>query len=426
METGAFVYTYRRFAAVVGAKTWHEHFIQMEAAIKGCPTLERFLRSEHQIAYAFDFFGKALANHGPFGLTRDAARLIYPAMSFAAQVLSLIDLYGPRKGDEFRRRATDALCNADAMRGLRLEMTAATHFQRRGYIPEWPEQNGTGTFDLLVPSLGPRGLEVECKAISEDKGRVVHVEEALRFIDLLIKREVYDGVETGVAVTLTLPNRMPTGRAEREALANAVRGQIVQRASLLLPDGTDIRIQEFDKARVVGFNPADAAAARELIQATTGTNNRHGVLIGSGEGGAVAFAVQSQRDDKTLTAAFDTLKDAANRQLTKTRPGLIVAGFDTIDADGLASIVAQDSDPNQPPTGLAVHVSQFLRSSKRNHVVGAAFVSRGALMPRENGTVDSGGATYQFLNSGSSMWDEAFGGLFGGGQGQSANLQKEI
>lgn len=413
METGAFGGTYSRFAAAIGAEHWHDHVRQMEAAIKGCPTLKQFLRSENQIAYALDLFGNALAQHGQCALPTDAVCLLYPAMSFAKQVLSMMDLYGLQKGDEFRRRAADALCNPDAMRGLRLEITTATHFQRRGHTPEWPEQSGTGTFDLLLPSLGSLGLEVECKAISEDKGRVVHIEDALRFIDLLIKRDVYVGVDTGIAVTLTLPNRMPTSHVQREALADAVREQIKLRASAQLADRTDIQIAEFDKSRIVGFNPANAAASRDLIQDVTGTDNRHGVMIGSDAGGVVAFAVQSQRDDKMLTSTFDTLKDAAKRQLTKARPGLVIAGLGTINANQLQSIVAQDHDPNQPPTGLAVHVSQFLASPKREHVIGAAFMSGGTLTPRVDGSVDSGGLTYYFHNNRSRLWSEDFRGIFG-------------
>ena len=65
------------------------------------------------------------------------------------------------------------------------------------------------------------GLEVECKAISDDKDRSVHIEEALRFVNLLLERNVYDGVRECVGVSLTLPNRMPKSPKHRAALADA-------------------------------------------------------------------------------------------------------------------------------------------------------------------------------------------------------------
>jgi hypothetical protein len=71
------------------------------------------------------------------------------------------------------------------MRGLRLELSAATHFARRARKFAWPEMTGEGTFDLLVQDVGPRGLEIECKAIPEDKGRKIHKREVLDFYRLL-------------------------------------------------------------------------------------------------------------------------------------------------------------------------------------------------------------------------------------------------
>ena len=86
---------------------------------------------------------------------------------------------------QLRRRVHGAFKNPDDMRGLRLELSAATHFARRARKLAWPEMTGEGTFDLLIQDVGPRGLEIECKAISEDKGRRIHKREVLDFYRLL-------------------------------------------------------------------------------------------------------------------------------------------------------------------------------------------------------------------------------------------------
>jgi hypothetical protein len=68
----------------------------------------------------------------------------------------------------------------EEMRGLQLELTAATHSTRQWYTVRWPELEPDhpliegATFDLLIEDLGESGLELECKAASHDNGRLIH------------------------------------------------------------------------------------------------------------------------------------------------------------------------------------------------------------------------------------------------------------
>jgi hypothetical protein len=72
---------------------------------------------------------------------------------------------------------------------------------------EWPKMTeGKGTFDLLVPSLGNDGLQIECKALSVNKGRRVHRREALDFLRLLWKEmaSMRKSLKTELSVVLTM------------------------------------------------------------------------------------------------------------------------------------------------------------------------------------------------------------------------------
>ena len=83
---------------------------------------------------------------------------IYPAASFAAQVLSIIEASPKKFAEQFKRRIHGAFKNPDDMRGLELELSAATHFARRGLKINWPEMTELGMFDLFIEELGPNGL----------------------------------------------------------------------------------------------------------------------------------------------------------------------------------------------------------------------------------------------------------------------------
>ena len=107
--------------------------------------------------------------------------------------------------------------------------------------------------------------------------------------------------------------------------------------------------------------------------------NRHAMAIGGNTGGSFVVAVQSSRDDTLFQATFNVLGDAARRQLTGRRAGVLIAGLHGLGPDQLMSVAGQDHTPGEPPTALAWNVSDFLSSSARSHLVGLGFLSRSAM-----------------------------------------------
>lgn len=406
---------YQRFADVVGARNWTHRVAQMKAAIKHNRFLEAYLYSENEIAFGLDRCGDLMKRYG--GLLDDAVanNTLYPAISFAAQSLSMMDRATPVEAEHLRKRVAGALQNPNDMRALRLELAVATHFARRGHRLQWPEMVGGGTFDLLVTDLGDDGVEVECKSVSDDKGRNIHRREALEFHHLMVGElaHIRKTLKIGLSIVLTVPARLPTRHAERQWLAKRVRQQIAAGHGAQLENGSDIRITEFNLARLGSIaKDRRVEVVRRVIEDVTGTQNREGMLMGTDAGGALAFVVQSAIEDDFMDATFKKLSDAAKRQLSGTRPAILIAGFDGLDAEQLMSIAQQDRDANQPPTALAIKVSRFLAVDYRNHVVGIGFLSRGALRPVTDSAVASGGMAYYFPKRASPFWHDDLGGLF--------------
>lgn len=406
---------YQRFSDVVGARSWTHRVAQMKAAIKHNHFLDAYLHMENEIAFGLERCGVLIKRYG--GLPDDvvANRELYPAISFAAQSLSMMDLATPVESERLRKRVAGALQNPNDMRALRLELTVATHFTRRGHHLQWPEMVGGGTFDLLVTDMGNDGVEVECKSISDDKGRNIHRRAALEFHHLMIGElaHIRKTLRSGLSVVMTVPGSLPTRHTDRKALAKCVRQQITIGNSAKLGDGIDIRITEFDLARLDEIaDDRRVEVARRVIQDVTGTQNREGILTSTDAGGALAFVVQSAVDDDVMDATFKTFSDAAKRQLSGTRPALLIAGFDGLDGEELTSIAQQDRDPKQKPTALAIKVSRFLAADHRNYVVGVGFLSRGALRPVTDSVIDSGGTAYYFPKRESPFWHDDLGGLF--------------
>ena len=76
----------------------------------------------------------------------------------------------------------------------------------------------------MIEDLGLNGLEVECKSISEDKGRRIHRRDALDFWGEVWPEvaDIAQNLREGLAVVLTVPYRLPIDAGERAALVKEV------------------------------------------------------------------------------------------------------------------------------------------------------------------------------------------------------------
>lgn len=409
MTTAQVPTLYRRLATAIGPEHWQGAVARQEAAIRSNYFLGDYLRTEYAIAYQLEKLRVLVAAHGDVPPQACNDQSIFPALGFAAQVLGVLNQCTNKQARTFIRRVRTAFCSAENMHGLRLELQAATHFTRRGKHVSWHRANNSGTFDLLVDELGTSGLEVECKSISDDKGRRIHRLDALNFWGEVWKdiSTVAQHLHTGMAVVLTVPYRLPADHDLRAALAREIVSQVVAGTGAKLSDGSELRVQNFDPDQIKVAVKGDRQAMRSAIDVATGTTNREAALYGTPGGGLLAFVMQSAVEDDVLDQVFATLNDSASRQFTGRRGALFWVALQGLDAKQLMSIHEQDSDPDQRPTGLGLGVSNFLTNAPA-HIVGVVFGSRSGLLPTIDGHIDMGGMTNFFVKEQSPYWHESF------------------
>lgn len=409
MTTAQVPAVYRRLATAIGPECWQGAVAKQETAIRSNHFLGDYLRSEYAIAYQLEKLRALTAAHGDVPSQACNDRSIFPALGFAAQVLGVLNQCTNKQARTFIKRVKTAFSSAENMHGLRLELQAATHFTRRGKHVSWHRTNNTGTFDLLVDDLGTSGLEVECKSISDNKGRRIHRMDALNFWGEVWKdiSTVAQNLRTGMAVVLTVPYRLPADHELRVALAREVVSQVVAGTGAKLSDGSDLRVQNFDPDQVKAAVGGDRQTLRSAIDVATGTANREAALYGTPGGGLLAFVLQSAVEDDVLDQVFATLNDSASRQFTGQRGALFWVALQGLDARQLVSVHEQDSDPDQRPTGLRLGVSDFLTNAPA-YIVGVVFGSRSGLHPTVDGHSDMGGITNFFVKEQSPYWHESF------------------
>lgn len=412
MTTAEVPEVYRRFATAVGSKHWQGAVARQEEAIQSNPFLGDYLRSEYTIAYQLDRLRNLIADRGvvPHEVCIDPN--IFRSMAFAAQVLGVMQRRSTTKqAKTFVKRVRTAFSNHNEMHGLHLELQAATHFARRQQHVAWHRATNGGTFDLLIENLGPNGLEVECKSISEGKGRRIHRSDALAFWGELWKdvAGITQNLHSGLAVVLTVPYRLPEDAEDRSALVRQVIGRIVAGSGATLSGGAEVRIEPFDPAKI---ELAQANGRKEWIKsitAATKTENRETAVYGIPAGGMLAFVIQSAVEDDVLDQVFATLDESAARQFTTKRGALFWVELQGLDANQLLSLHDQDSDLGKQPSRLKLEVNEFLHRAP-SHIVGVVFCSKSGLFPEVNGSTDSGGATNFFLKETSPFWHASFRG----------------
>lgn len=414
LQTDEIPDVFARFRNVVDERYWLKRLASINEDIRGHRFLKDYLIEENAITFALARCSDLVARYGRIPMQETENYGLYPAISLAAQVLSMMDHSSGLETKKLVQRIRGAFKTPDDMRAIQLEMMAATHFVHRGYSLIWPEMDGVGTFDLLVKDIGTNGLEVECKSVSSDKGRKIHRREALEFHQLVEQklRAVSRNLRVGVAVVLTVSGRLPTSFLKKKDLVKRVIDSILAAQSTVLEDGSDIRISEFDMATLgnIGLvkRPVISSAAIDQI---TATRNRESMILGNKKG-AIVFVLQSRQDDTMLQYVFDTVSQSAKNQVTQSRPALFLVGFHGIEAEKLLDIAKQDNDTKQPPTALRGAVSDFLANQNRDHVVGVGFLSGSALNSELRGVTKSGSMAYVFQKKESRFWHEDFVGLF--------------
>jgi hypothetical protein len=411
LTTGDVPALYRRFAAAVGAEHWQAAVARQEAAIRLNHFLRDYLRTEYSISYQLDRLRTLVALFGtvPFEACNDPHN--FASLAFAAQVLQVLEMSTVKQARSFVKRVRAAFDSSENMHGLRLELQAATHFARRGKHVVWHRVANRGTFDLLIDDVGPAGLEVECKSISDNKGRRVHRHDALNFWGELWEdiAGVAKNLRSGLAVVLTVPYRLPAEAVERAALAKAVVARVLAGSGATLEGGTSIRIEPFDTKVIETAKDTDRDTLRTAIDTATGSKNREAVVYGTPAGGILAFVMQSAVEDDVLVQVFATLADSAARQFTRQRGALFWVALQGLEADQLVSLHSQDSTPGEAPSALKMGVSGFLDHAP-DHIVGVVFSSKSGLLPAVGNSSDSGGTTNFFIKEASPYWHESLRG----------------
>lgn len=409
---------FARFQNVINERHWLDQAAKIESEAANKPVLADLLKKDYELTLQLAACSR-LATQAGGRLRVDYGwnTTLYPAITFAAQSLDLIDRargHSNKRANSLIRRIQTGFTNPIDAQAMQLEFWVATHFSQAGHTLSWPEiDGGKDHFDIFIESLGPMGLEVECKLATVNKGRKVHRSEAANFFDSL-KPELQSSINdlrTGLCVVLTIPERMPTSIDETQVLVQLTKQSILTARKQIDTNVANIRIVEFNVSELGQLQNPPTIGNRKAIERLSNTQNRETMIIGNGRGGLLVAILQSAQADSVVHEIFATLSDSAKRQLTGKRPGILIVGLQGMRHEQLRSVATDDRDPSKPVSALGSRVSSFHNQSDLEHVVGVGFFSQPTdeIHPL---IYQSRGASYYFPKRTSPFWNEAYSGIF--------------
>lgn len=409
LEVSDFKNIFRRFTDLISPRVWQYTVKNVRQVIRGNRYAEDFLMEDNSLAFALDDLQRIWERHGQFTLELCRTPSALFAMAFVTQTISLVDAIPRQEGARLIRRIIGALKNhPDDVRALQLELATATHFLMSGLKISFPDTEGVERFDLLLSGAGKGDVEIECKFITRDKGKKIHRRNLHEFYKLAVPH--IDGYfaksPSNVIVDIVVKDRFPSSYKDKLAIADSVKAALNGKNNVSSGIVSQIKVIDHPLDEIDALSSRESN--REAVERITGIVNENLMIRENRLGRKAVLLIRSEQKDTILESIYETLSEASKKQLTATRPGLLVAMLHGIDIDGLVRIASHEEAQVSGTNTLQVIASRLLRQKQHDHLVSVWFLSESQIGEREPGLTSSSGATYYFKNEESPLWGEGY------------------
>lgn len=259
----------------------------------------------------------------------------YNAVAFAFGVVEFARHLSAKGSKVLRGKTMSALDPSNDARPLAHEFRVAFHFSQQEWDVELSDFEGRTQYDFIVRKADQE-LEVECKAITGDRGNAVHREEFNSFGNAILRDvSALHLSQKHLRIDIALPARMPKGAAARE-LVNAVLNVLADYSVPIVVEGATVTLSPVDPAKI---DARDVGGSGQRLLAEI-REERNGSVFGIFDATQfLAVHVYSERRSRVSAEIAETVERAA-AQLSMERPGLIWTHMVDLTNDELKSLNA--------------------------------------------------------------------------------------
>ena len=380
----------RRFKEITGWPPWKKRLTWLEDGIKGSVAMPHFWSERFGLELAFATMQRRYKTTGRYpkkNLTIDEQRFL----SFISMLVRCHEKLGQRGQRRLRGMLVDSLKSNYGLAPLAYEMKIAAHLMSKGFDVTFHDLESDGGHDYLAVKDDVQ-IEIECKFVSGDIGRQIHLKRLYQFGEYVTPRlhALLPHISGGIFVHVTIPGRLHGQESQHALITECVSKAITLQEGEFAFSENHVSVSKFalenspfatHTPQVLSKQDVDQFACRNF-----GVENRNMLIMFRPHRHAVIVVLQGSKEDRVLTGIHQQLKDSARNQFTGDLPAVLCCHLADLAEHELLSLQHKDE------RGLGIDYMTADLINRRPQLLAVTYTAQGSLAHEE---VLTGNATHQ-------------------------------
>jgi len=392
-----------RLVGITEWKPWGHRLAWLQEQIRANPTMSRFIVERFSLELAYDQLRRHYKQSGryPWPPTTAEQLRLY---SFLAMIVRCYHRLSPAGKTRMRGMLVDALKSDYGLAPLAFEMKIVAHLMMRGFDVVFHDMEEGGGFDYLATNEGVE-IEVECKFVSGDIGRQIHLKKMHQLSTILLPEMAIalDQRCGGCLVRISIPGRLGANEKQHYEICRLMSQAITDQKSDAKLNEYKISISKFsfEDSPFSQLPPDDVSLdhAVRFLSDEFGIENKNVLIQFRPKRGAILVVVESAKKDAILKGIHHQLKDSARNQLSGDRPGILCCELADMTEEQLLAFGNEQDEG----TGFKFMVSDLIARRPQIHTVafttpGTVRLLKSTMGTTRRTTAQETGPAYTFSN----------------------------
>ncbi len=371
-----------RLVSITGWKPWKRRLAWLLEQVRINPTMPYFFEERFGLELAFAQVRRHYKQSGRYPWSSQSAEQVR-LYSFLAMIVRCHQRLRPKGKTRLSGMLVDALKSDYGLAPLAFEMKVVAHLMTRGFDVVLHDMEEGSGFDFLA-SNDDVEMEIECKFISGDIGRQIHLKRLHQLSSVLLPEmtTALNQLGGGRLIRISIPKRLGGNNEQHDEIRRLMSQAIADPKSGTNMKPYEVSVFEFPVAdSPFGQLPPDditLVLVQRFLSDQFGLENKNVLINFHPERGAILVVVESKKQDAVLKGIHRQLKDSARNQFSGDRPGILCCQLADVTDDQLRAFESDDGGG----TGLQFMVSDLIARRPQLHTV--AFTSVGTVQERRS------------------------------------------